>query len=433
MKKLAILVLTATLLLQQAVHAQYAITINGNSDTIMTTVHPGDTVALGIALSSGSSTTSYDLSLVLNTANLGSLDASAITFPTLFDFPGKVLTASSSADLIRCTAANFTSGPVNGPATLVDNVILNAQRQGDVVITLRDNSTQGVKSLDTAIIHIINKYGTGVDITKAIVKAGKDRSHPSDSIIITGKLPTCPAEFDTTQDVTLRVSSQGGVLSDISSTFALTGNPFVKLSASKGLFRKLRYIKKSSNGIVIATIDLNKKTFALAAKKINLTGLKDSLTVDISFGDYQATGTADQTIINGKKGIPLILLQGQTDALSIQKAKVNKKGNALNITGAIALQNPNVDLTTIPVTLSWDQQDFTLPAGSFTNKKNNKKYITKSIKLKNDGPIIKAMIDIGKGTYKINIKESSNLTNTGSPVWRIRFDSFDQSATIPLP
>jgi len=187
--------------------------------------------------------------------------------------------------------------------------------------------------------------------------------------------------------------------------------------------------------IRIVLFDLNKKTFHILAKRASLTGLSCPVNVELEWGRYIGHAQADETIVNGKKPIPMVLLSGYADALRVDKASVNtntKKANrdSLTVQGAIAFKSTAENLKQHSLTLHWGDQDFNVPAGEFVASTHGR-YTYKSprgtvIEIKN------ASFDLEKCTFTFSVKNATIASRTGTVVCRITCDTFDQSVAYPL-
>jgi len=414
--------------------ADFGFSINGDDSVTETSLGSNETLNIAVNLLDGSSTSGFDLSIEIDNGNGGSLDSSQITFPTSFDLPTVVL-PGSTPQKFNISGGNMFSPAVNGHAVIADNVIFTAGNPGEVVVLrlISQDGTPGGTLLDTVNIEVTSET-TSFTIEKVVVKAGKDRGTPSDAIILLGTITGGPDNFDGIENLDIQVGSDAVVFDDLDRTIVIHSDPDVKLTARKGVTNKLKYLNSAGTTTLI-TVDLATGKFFLVARAINLTGLNGSLSVDLSLDDFEVSSEVDEDIINGsKKFASLCLLSGHTDALRIKSAKVGKKADTLKIQGEIAgdADNQNADLAAIPVTIRWGDVDFVIPAEKFIDKKNSGKFTVKKLELPGNGAILTATIDLQKCTFKISVRNSPTLMNSGIVSFVIEFGDFNQLIILTL-
>ncbi|MCP4707071.1 MAG: hypothetical protein GY869_00480, partial [Planctomycetes bacterium] len=175
----------------------------------------------------------------------------------------------------------------------------------------------------------------------------------------------------------------------------------------------------------------NAGTFLISAKNIDLSGLYSPIVIDISFGAYSASASADESVINKKKPIPITLMTHNFDALRIDKAthKSASSGDSLTLSGGIVVADPTLDLTTEDFTLTWgDSFTETIGATGFTNKKGNYTYKKPQDSL---DYISSAVLNLTKGTFKIAIKKAPDLDDQFPVTFGLTFGTFTSTATYP--
>jgi hypothetical protein len=260
-----------------------------------------------------------------------------------------------------------------------------------------------------------------------IVKAGKDRENPSDNITILGTITGAPDSFANIENLNVQIASGDVIFDDLNLTIPINTDPGVKLTARKGVTNKLKFLN-SSESIIIIILDLATGKFSFLGRKIDLTGLKDSISIDFSLDDFSVSADVDEDIINSsKKLIPLCFLSGHTDALRVTQAKVGKNADSLLAKGAIALKDP-VNLETEAVTVSWGPKIFTIPADNFVRKGTGGKYICKKFEV-GDGSTINGKIDLGfKSSFSLKVKKAAQpLASTGTVTFGISFTGFSEA------
>ena len=197
---------------------------------------------------------------------------------------------------------------------------------------------------------------------------------------------------------------------------------------------------------MVFTNDINKNTFYLYAKKIDLTGLISPVKVEIEVGDYLGTGVAydgeaggsggELDIINGKKPIPMQLLAGDKDSLRVDKCKFRlypekDSKDYLKIQGAIAVWDTSVDIAEEDVVVIWGDYSVTLPADNMFRIREKEVFKYKKPK-GSDSSVAVAKFDLEKCTFKIVIKKA-DIGPQNNPVdFNIQFADFDEPVTLQL-
>ena len=77
---------------------------------------------------------------------------------------------------------------------------------------------------------------------------------------------------------------------------------FNSTQVKNGKYKYTHKIPKGGEGAITSlTMDFNKKTFAIKAKNVDLTGLACPLRLEITMGNYTLSGDVNETIVNGTK------------------------------------------------------------------------------------------------------------------------------------
>lgn len=276
-----------------------------------------------------------------------------------------------------------------------------------------------------------------ISISKLVVKAGKVRSLSSDAITISGSsLDATASAFSLGNTITIRILNGNNDTAVFSDT--------IHVLAGKYKNGKFNY-KGPKGRITSLKCDLNKNTFAITAKNIDLTGLRSPVVVDIEIGDYAGTGTAYDNevlalgntldVINGKKPMPMQLQSGVEDRLRVDKCKfklgAKPSSDRLTIQGALAVEDISISMGGEDVLVSWGDYDISLPANDLyaIGSKNAFKYK----KPKGSSSSIGAAIfDLEKCTFKIVIKKA-HLGSQNNPIdFTIQFADFSKTVTLQL-
>ncbi len=265
-------------------------------------------------------------------------------------------------------------------------------------------------------------------IKQFTIKAGRTRAASGDSFTVTG------TSFNANQQ---DISGSTAIYLRLSNASELVFEGVIPYNSAKLKNGKYTYTRRRNdpNNICSGSFDLNKKTFRITAKGINLTGLSCPVNVELEWGSYLGHAQADETIVNGRNPIPMQLLSGYADALRVDKASVHtntKRANrdSLTVKGAIAFKSATENLTQHSLTLHWGNQDFNVPAGGFVASTHGR-YKYKSprgtvIEIKN------ASFDLEKCTFTFSVKNATITSKTGTVEVGITCDAFDQSVAYHL-
>jgi hypothetical protein len=195
--------------------------------------------------------------------------------------------------------------------------------------------------------------------------------------------------------------------------------------------KKGKYSHRDKQKGISFKIDTKKGKFALKIKNANLTGLGCPLTVEIEIGNYYGAGSADETVVNGKKKpIPIQLMSGYKDKLRVDKTKV-KEGkkkpstDSLSVKGGFSLKDEPSEITYMILSLGNQPLYITDGAGTFTYKKDKKTSKIKSIAYKTDKgviPQIKAKFDFIKCRYSVSIKKAELEKTSGQTTIGVLID-----------
>ncbi len=260
--------------------------------------------------------------------------------------------------------------------------------------------------------------GNELLLNKMTIKAGK--TDGTDSFSLSGWLDgIVPADFVNGDAITVQL---GNVTS-------WTINQPLRQSGSKP-----KYSFKGTPGVTPnLKFDLDKGTFSISGKKMDLDGLAAPVRVELVFGNYfgwcDAQDEGDNDVINSRKPIPMQFLVGEEDAIRVDKVicKENTQTNtvkSLIVAGGIAMAAP-ANLSLVPCTFSWDNQPFVIPAGGLVDKGASKfMYVKKATKA--DPFAVVVTFDLIKCTFQI-VMANTNIPWQDSPVvLRIELGSFNQ-------
>ncbi len=308
------------------------------------------------------------------------------------------------------------------------------------------------------ICHIVLQAGgPSMTITKCRVTAGKTQYHNDadyndmkDTFEASGTV-TLPGDCNdiNSVEVTIISATDGNViytetLSDFNPTLVNSKGKYThKAKASKGQVGKITSL----------TLDFRKRTFAIKAKNIDLTGLASPVQLGFNIRGFEVSSQAEETVVNGsKKSIPTRLMRTYKDTLIVTKAKVKDSANAfsdsLSVKGDIAVADMNLDtsepnLVNEDVVITWGDvndtstQTFTIPAGSFKASKKGHLYKCGKINpvispLENANTLVTATIDLDKCTFTLSIIKADLDVVSGDLKFSLNFAAFDETDDLSL-
>jgi subtilisin family serine protease len=262
-------------------------------------------------------------------------------------------------------------------------------------------------------------------INKCAVKAGKIQG--LDSISCSGDFNTTAELFAAADNVTIRIYS------------AADEHLVYEQSISAGLFVNSKnaytYKYKAASGlpggITQIKFDTVKSRFDLKAANVNLTGLTCPFYILIDIGIYSGMGIAAESVVNGKKTIPVRLLSGYADTLSVTKSRLKiasaLSGNKLSISGTFTVADDSSVANGL--TITWGEQTFVIPGNQFTQVKANR---WKSKYLAPDGTIINSDFDFAKCAFTIQVKQTEIESQWGTVNFNLAFGNYNKTAEAQL-
>ncbi len=267
-----------------------------------------------------------------------------------------------------------------------------------------------VDNVELARSTVVPDIVPDISIKKFTAKAGK--VDDTDAIKISGTLNVTEDHLNVASNIVVTVDS------------ADMPKPYVAIfDVPAGSVKKGKYSspKDKTDPREAFKVETKKGKFSFTAKNIDLTGLGCPLSVTVEIGNYVAPVELDETIVNGKKPIPIQFMMGVKDTLRVDKAKV-KKGKKF-VTDSISVKGAFTVADTYdknaPVVITVGSNTFTVPGQLFFPKK-----AVESCKKTpaNEGPIVSAKFDSSKCTFTISIKNAS-LSDEGNVDFSI--DLFD--------
>jgi hypothetical protein len=302
---------------------------------------------------------------------------------------------------------------------------------------------------------VLQAGGLSLTITKCTVTAGKTQYHNNadyndmkDAFTASGTI-SLPADCNDINSVEVNIISvtDGNVVY----TETLTDfNP--ALVNSKAKYTHSAKVSKGQPGKITSLIlDFRKRTFAIKAKNIDLTGLTCPVQLGFTIGSYEMSGRADETVVNGsKQPIPVRLMRLYKDTLIVTNAKVKNvakpSSDSLSVKGDIAVADMNLDtnepnLVTkeVVITLSdandTNTQTFTILPGSFKASKKGHLYNCSKINpviapVEDVNTLVTASIDLDKCTFTVSIIKSDLKVTSGDGKFGLSFAAFNETDNL---
>jgi len=269
-------------------------------------------------------------------------------------------------------------------------------------------------------------------ITKCKVTAGKVQGQ--DVFEVSGTMTSSPMGLYLATQIDINIVSLTDGNAIYSESIAFDADTDV-------VNNKYKYSYKVPSGgegaINSLTMDFNKKTFAIKAKNIDLTGLACPLQLNITIGNYTLSGDVGETIVNGTKTIPTRLMRMYKDTLIVTKAKVKNSTKALSDSLSVSceiavedINDANMDepsLVAQDVNIIWGGQTFTIPADSFVAKTGHS---YKCSKIVDPNGIVTATIDLDKCTFAVSIAKANIDAVSGDVAFGIRFADFNETDNL---
>jgi subtilisin family serine protease len=272
---------------------------------------------------------------------------------------------------------------------------------------------------------ITDKTIQNFTINKCKVTAGKIRG--LDSISCSGDF-NIPAEtIATANNVTVQIYS----VADDYLVYEQTISAGLLVNSKNKYTYKYKITSGQPGGITLLKFDVSKNKFDLKAKNVNLKGLSCTFYVLISIDSYPYIGLASETIVNGKKTIPVQLLSGYADTLSIAKYRLKiasaTASDSLSVNGTFTVADDSS--VTDGVTVTWGEQTFTIPGNQFTQVKANR---WKSKYLAPDGSVINADFNFAKCSFTVQIKQAQIESKWGTVSFNLAFGNYNKTAEAQL-
>jgi len=308
---------------------------------------------------------------------------------------------------------NYAAVNENGLVSVFD---INSYQQCTVTAELNHKSSSRTFVITDATIY-------NIAINKCKVKAGKIQG--LDSITFAGDFNLTPEIIAAANDVNIRIYSGA----DDCLVYQQTISTDLFVNTKNVYTYKYKILSGQPGGVTQLKFDLNKNTFTLKAANVDLTGLACPFYVLIDLEDYSGFGIADETIVNGKKLIPVRLLSGYADTLYVSKSNLKissaANGDSLSVKGNLSVKDDSS--LADGLTITWGEQTFTIPGSQFVPVKTNH---WKSKYYSTQGPVISADFNLTKCAFGIKIKQVNLVWQFGSVDFNLAFGNYNKTAEV---
>ncbi|MGD0596362.1 MAG: cellulase family glycosylhydrolase [Sedimentisphaerales bacterium] len=279
---------------------------------------------------------------------------------------------------------------------------------------------------------------SSMTVTRCNITAGKtqgqdsnDISNIKDAFTLSGTFSNIPIDFSQATSI------------DVNITSSTNGNQVyyesINCNSSRvkgGKFGYTYKIPQNHRGAITAlTIDPIRRTFAITAKNVDLTGLSCPVHLELAMGYYTLTGDVNETIVNGKSVlIPTRLMRMYDDTLITSNASA-KHGtrpfsDSFSAKGYLAVQSIGVNLHNEDVNFIWGNKVFRVPQGKFTASRTGHLYkCSKVVADTSNGNagLVTASIDIDNATFAVSVSAADSLDVTSDYIaFGVNFGDFNE-------
>jgi hypothetical protein len=151
----------------------------------------------------------------------------------------------------------------------------------------------------------------------------------------------------------------------------------------------------------------------------------------IDLGTYAGIGIANEGIVNGRKSIPVQLLSGYIDTLTVTRTKpkssTNPSSDQLSVQGTFTVDDDST--MSDGLTITWGSQTFTIPGEQFLSVKTGR---LKAKYQDGNGVSIYADFDFVKCTFKIVIKQTTITAQSGTVDFGLAFGNYNKTSEVLL-
>jgi hypothetical protein len=162
-------------------------------------------------------------------------------------------------------------------------------------------------------------------VTKCTVAKGQTAG--SDSISLSGSFTDSLGDLNDVSEIDVSIVSTTDDYEVYSETLSFNADDISR--------NKYTY-KHAAGAVTSLKLDMNRGTISLAAKNVDLLGLRCPFGVRIGFGGHVLSGLVTEAIANGRSPMPIKLLKGYDNDLRVDSAVATS--TSLKVRGAIVSQ-----------------------------------------------------------------------------------------------
>jgi subtilisin family serine protease len=262
-----------------------------------------------------------------------------------------------------------------------------------------------------------------IAIQKCTVRAGL--SAGLDSIYCSGRSSVTADDLNDANHLTVRIYSGADNYLVYQKTIDM--NSFTR---SRNTYTyKYRVIPHQPGSINLLRFDVSKNTFYLRTKNTDLTGLACPVYLMIDLGTYTGMGVANESIVNGRKLIPVQLLSGYADTLLLTKIKPKisaiPSSDQLSAKGTFTVGDDSNMAQGL--TIIWGSQTFTIPGDQFLAAREG---LLKTDYNDGNGASIYANFNFIRCTFQILIKKTTITTQYGTVDFGLTFGNYNKTNEV---
>jgi hypothetical protein len=277
---------------------------------------------------------------------------------------------------------------------------------------------------------IINDNNTdSITIKKCTIRAGRRpiQTGKADSIVCRGDFNVASQALDEASSVNIKIYSAADDFLVYEQNIPISS--FIK---NRNIYKYKNAMKAGQQGAINSLwFNTGKRTFYLSAKNVDLTGLGCPFYLLININNTSGFGIGTEAVVNGRRSIPILLMSGYTDTLSVTKAKPKisslEFNDLLTVKGTFTVaggSNMSGGLT-----LNWGEQPFIIPGEQFSMTGINRfkcKYTNP------DGAVISGDFDFANCLFSVSISHTSLMQSSGTVSFGLTFGDYNQNLETHL-
>lgn len=249
------------------------------------------------------------------------------------------------------------------------------------------------------------------NVRKALFTANRRGENPADGFVILGTLSANQSDFLSADTITIQLLNSEDVplVDEVLDTS--------DENAFRILNNQLGFTYHTLGGpIKRMNFRLGSGVFVLMGAGLDLTNLSPPVTLHIAFGDYDASGELDETLINGpRRSIPMEYFDGVSDILIVNRMSGRTVADLVTgvVTGSLALDEEAsmVDLsdatTEVTITISDFEETIPAPGGSFIRRGNRYVYRRPRGADTDTYKITQVLIDFNRHIFTARVQQAS--------------------------